>query len=136
MKLHHVGFAVRELEPAEAAFAYLGHEIGERTPDAGRQVWISWAVKDGVRVELVAPLTAGSPIDGVLEKVGPGAYHLCYQVPDITAAIKDLRKRGYLPLSPPSPAPAIGGANVVFLYSRVLGLIELVELPDEGESNG
>lgn len=134
MRLHHVGYAVRDLDAAEAAFAKLGHQISARTDDTVRQVRISWAVLDGIRVELVAPLSPGSPVDGVLDKLGPTPYHLCYQVPEIAEALSALRADGYLPLSAPAPAPAIGGALVVFLYSRVLGLIELVEIPEERET--
>lgn len=135
MKIHHIGYAVKNHDKAEEAFRALGYRIGRRTNDEGRNVAISFASNDGVLIELVSPLMPGSPVDGILSKVGPTAYHICHVTDDIDAMLAELRPHGWRALGEPLAAPAINYARVVFCYHRIVGLMELVELrsAEDGE---
>lgn len=135
MKIHHIGYAVKRHDRAEEVFRQLGYVIGKRTHDEGRNVVISFAENDGQLIELVSPASPGSPVDGVLSKLGPTAYHICHIVDDVDAALVELAGQGWRALGEPSPAPAINYAKVVFLYHKTVGLMELVELrsADDGE---
>ena len=134
MKIHHVGVAVAAIDEVLDDYVALGYAVGTRVVDDARRVDIAFVRNGDYVIELVAPAAADSPVDGLLKKVGPSPYHLCYVVDDMTAAVKHLRRSGYVRVTAPSPAPAIGYASVAFLHHRRVGLIELVELtaPDQG----
>ncbi len=85
----------------------------------------------GNTIELVSPMAGDSPVSGILEKSGPAPYHVCFTANAGTDwSFDDLKKefkaKGFAVLHKPQPAPLFGGKDVVFLYSRQLGLIELV----------
>lgn len=138
MVVHHIGYAVKDLEAGIAAFEQLGYTAGGITQDEARRVRICFLKSQvpppretlqSVTVELIAPDGTSSPVDGVLKKMGATPYHICYSTPNLEEAISALTEDGsYMLVSPPAPAPAIGGCCVAFLWSRAAGLIELVEL--------
>lgn len=134
MRIHHVGVAVASIDDVLDDYVALGYEVGTRVVDDGRRVEIAFVRNGDYVIELVAPAGPESPVDGLLKKVGPAPYHLCYVVDDIAATVRELRAAGYVRITAPSPAPAIGYAAVAFLHHRRVGLIELVELngPDQG----
>jgi len=128
MKVHHIGYAVKEIDEAVKKFRDLGYVVEDKIEDESRKVVIAFARNNDVLVELVAPMGEGSPVDGILDKNGAAPYHICYEVHNIEEACKELKKEGWTVLIKPAPAPAINGALVVFLYNRIVGLIELVEI--------
>jgi methylmalonyl-CoA/ethylmalonyl-CoA epimerase len=77
-------------------------------------------------IELVAPFGPDSPIDGTLKK-GGGTYHVCYQVPDINAAIGYLVEQGSFLLSGPVPAVAFEMREIAWLMTEANLLVELVQ---------
>ena len=128
MKVHHIGYAVKNLEQSISAFEALGYTAGEITADAGRHIRIAFLQNGSECVELVAPDGGETPVDGVLKSVGPTPYHICYEVPDLESALAELQQSRWIVTKQPEPAPAIGGAPVAFLYHRRVGMIELVEI--------
>lgn len=79
MVVHHIGYAVGNLEAGIAAFERLGYTAGGITQDEVRKVRIcflkSEAPKGGISrtttVELIAPDGTLSPVDGILKKWVP-----------------------------------------------------------------
>ncbi len=131
MKVHHIGYAVKDIEKAKQSFMKLGYTVEKKTVDYIRNVVIAFARNDSTIIEMIAPLDNGSPIDNILEKNGAMPYHICYEVKNIEDACKSLKKDGWIILGKPSPAPAISSLEdikVVFLYDKNIGLIELVEI--------
>jgi methylmalonyl-CoA/ethylmalonyl-CoA epimerase len=53
--------------------------------------------------------------------------HLCYQVPNIEAAVATSEPFGFHPISRPLPAPLYGNRRVIWVYSSNYGLFELIE---------
>ncbi|MDR1740324.1 MAG: VOC family protein [Synergistaceae bacterium] len=130
MGIEHVGYAVRDLEAAAAQFALLGFErSGAAVEDTGRGVRILFMHgREGGEIELIAPLEGRpSPVGQWLSKNGPSPYHVCCSAPDIERAVEELRGRGFVVVERPSPAAAMGGRRVAFLYGRDVGLVELAE---------
>ncbi|WP_166789540.1 VOC family protein [Cryobacterium sp. TMS1-20-1] len=133
MKIHHVGYAVRDIASAGEKFRTLGFEIGTTITDDIRKVAIAFARNGNYVVELIAPVDSNSPVDGILSKMGPTPYHLCFEVDDMNASLATFRKQGYVVASPPSPAPAINDSVVAFLYHSEIGLVELVEVVNSSD---
>lgn len=127
-KVHHVGYAVPNLERAVTEFEALGWSVcSDVTDDAQRKVRILFLQSGSQVIELVAPLTDDSPIRKTIQKGVGTPYHVCYEVESLVAAEAELKPRGFIVFKSAAPAPAINGQKVEFLFNRNIGIIELVE---------
>ncbi|MBQ0111269.1 MAG: VOC family protein [Oscillospiraceae bacterium] len=128
MKVHHVGYLVKKIEPSLSAFKNLGFSV-QKEPvfDKLRMVDICFIEKDGYCVELIAP-HENSKIYPLLKQYKNTPYHLCYSVFDIEESIAALKAQGFMQFMATEKAPAIGeNARVVFMMHPSVGIIELVE---------
>src|ERR1035438_6142512 len=118
---HHVGVAVRNIQQAIASYESLfGYKlVSGPFDDPIQNVSVCFLSRGGgdTTIELVAPLGPNSPIDRTLKK-GGGTYHVCYQVPDMNAAIQHLTARGSLPVSGPVPAVAFEMREIAWLMTE------------------
>lgn len=134
MRIDHIGYAVKNIEKARAAFEELGFVFDELIDDTDRNIFIQFGRNDGYCVELVSPDGNGeSPADYFLGKVGPTPYHICYRTDDIERDIADLTAKKFKVIVPLAPAMAFGGCRVVFMMNRALGMIEIVEDDRDGD---
>lgn len=123
----HVGIAVRSIR--EVA----GPDIGV-TADAEQRVSVAFVEVAGLRVELVEPLGDRSPVDSNLQK-GQSLVHLCFRVPDLQAALARARQAGLHQITRPVSATAFANRRIAWLFSRDIGLIELLEAPLPGNGS-
>ena len=127
MKIDHIGYAVKNIEKSKTAMEILGYKFGNIIEDNDRNIYIAFGELNGYRVELVSPISSGSPVDMHLSKIGPTPYHICYKSDDIEKDIAQLEENKFKVTIPLAPAVAFGGKRVVFMYSLAIGLIEIVE---------
>lgn len=129
MKIHHIGYAVKNIEKSIEVFKNLEYHIGETIRDDLRKVNICFVEKDGYVVELISPIDKNqeSIVDGVLKKSGNGPYHICYVVSNMEDGIKEFKEKKFKPIIMPEQACAIDGRQVCFLFNKDIGLIEIVE---------
>lgn len=128
MKVHHIGYAVPDIDKAIAEFESLGWVVcSEITDDHARQVRIVFIKNAGLVIELVSPLSESSPICKTLQKGSGTPYHVCYEVENIEAAEAELKKARFLPFKKAAVALAIGGRRVSFMFAKNVGIVELVE---------
>ena len=123
MRVDHIGYAVKDIDKAKKSMEALGYKF----EDTDRNIFIAFGEMDGCRVELIAPMGEGSPVDMYLSKIGPTPYHICYRSSDIEADIAELQKNRFKISVPLAPAIAFKNKRVVFMYSLSVGLIEIVE---------
>lgn len=127
LKIHHIGYLVKKIEKAKKTFESLGYLVEQNIVyDEIRKVDICFLIKDGYRVELVSPVSADSVVSGLLKKYKNMPYHICYESDDPERAYDKLTASGFAAIDTPTPAPALGGHNVVFLTSPLIGMIELI----------
>ncbi|MDO5111458.1 MAG: VOC family protein [Clostridia bacterium] len=127
----HIGIAVPSIEEARDLYALLGF-----TP---MQTEITYEQTHGVQafmmrngdmvIELLAPLEAGkeSPVDSYIATKPYKMYHVGYYTSDFDAQVALLKKNKFIMTAEPKPSAAQGGRRTVFLASRRLGVVELVE---------
>lgn len=129
MKVHHIGYAVKDINVAIEKFVNLGYEqTCDVCCDSYRNVKICFVQNGNECVELVAPNGEKTPVDGVLKLNGATPYHICYEVQNIDGAIENLKKQKFIVMQKPAVAPAIQNCKVAFLYNKDIGMIELVEV--------
>jgi methylmalonyl-CoA/ethylmalonyl-CoA epimerase len=128
-RIDHIGIAVEELDAAIALHegAY-GMEVVHRETVAEQGVEAVLLDVGENHVELLAPLGPDTPVGKFLAKKGPGLHHVAYQVPDIDAALGELRAAG-LRLIDETPRTGIRSSRVAFLHPSATGgvLTEIVE---------
>ena len=131
-RLNHVGVATPSIERSiETYRLLLGAEaIGEPFDLPAQGVRVCFVDAPNTQVELIEPLNDTSPIAGFIAKnPAGGQHHLCFEVPDIGAAVTELRAKGATVLG----EPRIGahGTPIVFVHPREFGgvLVELMETP-------
>ena len=129
LKIHHIGYAARALEPTLETFRRLGYEVqGPVVTDEARHVRLVFLRLGAYVVELVSPADPRSPVSDLLQKKGDGPYHICYETTGrLEEEIDRLARDGFKVVSAAAAAPAIDGRRVAFLFGLAGGLIELVE---------
>jgi methylmalonyl-CoA/ethylmalonyl-CoA epimerase len=128
-RVDHIGVAVEDLDAAIAL-----HEDAYGMAVAHREVVAEQGVEAVLldvgenHVELLAPLSAETPVGRFLAKRGPGLHHVAYQVADIDAALASLRDSGVRMIDE-EPRVGIRRSRVAFLHPAASGgvLTELVE---------
>lgn len=131
-RLNHVGVATPSIERSVETYRMLlgATAIGEPFDLPAQGVRVCFVDAPNTQIELIEPLDDASPIASFLRKnPAGGQHHLCFEVPDIAAAVADLKAKG---------APMLGesrigahGTPIVFVHPRDMGglLVELMEAP-------
>jgi methylmalonyl-CoA/ethylmalonyl-CoA epimerase len=134
LSLHHVGVAVKEIEPAVKMYVQrFGYEIVSATihdPTQTAYVRFLRLPGDATFLEFVAPDGPASKLANAVAK-GGGLNHLCYATRDIEAAAAKLQAQGMIQLQAPIPAVAFPGRRIAWLMGMDRVPIELVEISDE-----
>ena len=108
-RLDHVGIAVADLAAARALYeGMLGLEVTHEEVIAEQGVHELLLRAGEAYVQLVAPQAPGSPDGRFLAKRGEGMHHVGYAVPDVAAALANLRALGFEVIE---PAPRIGSGG-------------------------
>ena len=128
---HHLGVAVKSIAKAIPIYKDLfGYElISGPFDDPLQRVCVCFLGRPAageVVIELIAPLGNDTPIDLVIAK-GGGAYHTCYEVENLDAAVETLRSKKCLLVAVPVPAVAFANRRIAWLFTPTNQLVELVE---------
>lgn len=129
----HVAIAVHDLDEAIAKHrALFGAEPQWRELVADQGVEEAMIGIGGSFIQLLAPTGPDTPVGRFLERHGEGIHHIAYAVPDIVAALAELKAQG-AKLVDETPRKGGRGAKIAFVHPAAFAgtLVELVELPDE-----
>jgi methylmalonyl-CoA/ethylmalonyl-CoA epimerase len=130
--LNHVGVATPSIEKSVALYRDLlgATKIHEPFDLPAQKVRVCFVDAPNSQIELLEPLGEDSPIAKFLEKnPAGGQHHVCFEVPDIHAAMAEMAAKGVRLLG----EPRIGahGTLVIFVHPKDMGgvLVELMETP-------
>jgi len=133
-RLNHVGVATPSIARSIETYSDLmgATVIGEPFDLPAQGVKVCFIDTPNTQIELIEPYDDNSPIAGFLRKnPAGGQHHVCFEVPDIHAAVADLTAKGATVLG----EPRIGahGTPIVFVHPKDMGgvLVELMETPAE-----
>ncbi len=128
MRLHHVGIVTKKLSECVKLYQALGYSEKRQVYDPLQKASIALMERPGeLMIELIAPECEESPAHKWLDRIKAGTYHICYEVHSLGDATGALRKLGFGMIMDPVPAVAFDNRRVVFLWSALTGLVELVE---------
>ena len=120
-RLNHVGVATPRSRSRSRPYRPLlgATAIGEPFDLPAQGVKVCFIDAPNTQIELIEPYDDSSPIAGFLRKnPAGGQHHVCFEVPDIDAAVADLKAKGATVLG----EPRIGahGTPIVFVHPRTL----------------
>jgi methylmalonyl-CoA/ethylmalonyl-CoA epimerase len=127
--INHVGYVVADLDAALARLAAvfdLSPTVREVMPEQGVEAALCGTGPGAV--ELIQPLDPEGAIARFMQSRGEGFHHVAFEVPDLEAALADLRGRG-AELIDERPRRGLGGHLVAFVHPRsALGVLtELIQ---------
>jgi len=128
MKVDHIGIVVKDLEAATAHYtAGLGLKLSHVHEAVADRVKIAFLPVGESQIELLQPTDDTTGVARFLEKRGEGIHHICLEVTDMAAALRQAEAAG-LELIDKTPRQGAEG-KVAFLHPRSLNgvLIEFVE---------
>ena len=133
--IHHVGYVVHDLDAGLAALrATLALEVTEREVMREQGVEALMCEGGGGAIELIRPLDPEGAIARFMATRGEGFHHVAFAVPDVDAALADLRDRG-AELIDQRGRRGLAGHIVGFVHPRsTLGV--LTELIQAGHEHG
>ena len=120
-RLHHIGLAVRSIEEAVPGVAAVEDPI--------QRVSVGFVRFSGLPIELIEPAGDRSPIEESLKK-GTRLVHICLEVPSLEVALEHCARHGFRKISTAAPAVAFDMRRIVWVFSGIFGLVELVEMQD------
>ncbi len=134
IRLNHLAFVVADIDKS---LGFWRDDIGlaasgEVKAVADEAVKVAFLDLGDVRLELIQPMTDNSGVARYLQKRGPGMHHVCLQVPDLDAKMKELLAKG-CQLINETPRER-DGRRYVFVHPESTGgvLLELYELDGNG----
>lgn len=115
----HVGIAVRSIDS-------IAHIQADKIIDPIQKVSIVFLTINDLKVELLEPLNEESPVHGILQR-GQNLYHIAYRVDNLQNSIARAKEYSFRCISAPAEAPAFDNRQIVWLFSRIFGLFEIIQ---------
>ena len=129
-KIHHVAVIVRDMDASLGLYRdKLGLEVETVLDMEYDHVVIGFLPVGETKIELVQPTDNTTGSARFLESKGEGFHHVCFEVPDIQAALDSLAAKG---LTLIDAAPRKGGEGpVAFVHPKSCNgvLVEFIEAP-------
>lgn len=124
---HHIGLACKSIAAEMKSHQSLGYTMeGKPFHDPIQQINGIFIVHGPMRIELIEPAGAHSPVNGLLAK-GIKMYHQCFECNNIDTSISYLEAQGAKVITAPVPAVAFGGRKIAFLMLRTQLIVELIQ---------
>jgi len=114
--VHHVAFAVADLDEAIASYERLfDATIEHRGEIEGQGVEAAYLRVGAGRVELLAATGEETPVGRFLARRGPGMHHVAYETEDLPRELRDLSAAG-VQLIDEAPRPGLAGLETAFVH--------------------
>jgi methylmalonyl-CoA/ethylmalonyl-CoA epimerase len=131
-KVHHVGVVVRDIDRAMTFWRdTLGLNLHRMQTIEEQGVKAALLTLGDSEIELLEPVVTDNGVARYLEKRGEGLHHVCFQVDDVEASLRELRGRGTEMIDQQTRIGIAG--RICFLHPSALdgALVELCQPLDE-----
>lgn len=117
-KIDHLGIVVRSIDEAIDYYEkVLGLPCKGREEVPVQKVRTAFFLAGEVRLELIEPTSADSPVAKYLEKHGEGLHHVGFATDDIVRQLQQAKQAG-CNLINETPVEGAGGKLVAFLHPK------------------
>ena len=129
--IEHIAIAVKDLDTRSPFWKHI-LQIPHRSTEVVESEGVTTDIYDTKKgkVELLESRGSDTPVGKFLSKKGEGIHHVCFEVEDISNAIKELKENNIVLIN---NKPKIGaeGYKIVFIHPKSTGgvLVELAEKP-------
>jgi methylmalonyl-CoA/ethylmalonyl-CoA epimerase len=114
--VHHLGFAVTDLDEAVSTYGRLfGATLEHRDAVGDQGVEAASVLVGDSRVELLTPTGDDTPVGRFLANRGPGMHHVAYEVADVATELARLADAG-VQLIDEAPRHGLFGLEVAFVH--------------------
>ncbi len=132
MRLDHIGVVVGDLGASGKYYQDLWgvHEFSPTIDEPQQKVKIMFArMRESLSpaIELIQPIDENSAVYNFLKKTGGGLHHICYEVDDLDKSIEHFKRQKALVIGNIYPGAGHQGRRVIWFYTRLKELIELIE---------
>jgi methylmalonyl-CoA/ethylmalonyl-CoA epimerase len=128
-KIEHIGIAVKDIASAGLIYEKLLNTTVYKIEDIESEGVKTAFLKAGLnKIELLEPVSVDSPVSKFIEKKGEGIHHIAFDVEDIVAEMKRLKKEGFILLNE-TPKEGADNKLVCFIHPKTANgvLIELCQ---------
>lgn len=116
--ISHIGVAVKNIAEARRFYEKtLGARYEGRETVPGQKVTVAFFTLGGVRIELIEPTDASSPVAAFIEKRGEGLHHIAYTVDDLPSRIAELKAAG-IRMIDAQPRPGAHHSQIAFIHPK------------------
>ena len=116
--LNHIGIAVRSIEEQKPFYEnQLGARFEHIEEVPSQKVRVAFFKVGEIRLEILEPTDATSPIQSFIEKRGEGLHHLAFTVDDIKSRIAELKQAG-LRMIDETPRPGAHHMQIAFIHPK------------------
>ncbi|MBL0079444.1 MAG: VOC family protein [Bacteroidetes bacterium] len=125
MKLHHIGFVVKDIEKYENNMLFEAkiNEIEDTIQNSKLSLYKNYT---NSYIELIQPLNDSAFTYNFLQKNGDGFHHLCYEVNTEQEIIEITKNLRLIKVLGPVPALLFDNRHVYFYYSRNKNIVEFI----------
>jgi methylmalonyl-CoA/ethylmalonyl-CoA epimerase len=130
-KINHIAIAVNNIEEATKFYQeVMGLTLSGVEVVTAQKTKVGFFKIGESNIELVQPAEPDSPLVQFLETKGQGIHHICFEVEDVEAEVKDYLDKGAT-LIDQKPRPGAHNTKIAFIHPKSSSgvLIELCELP-------
>ena len=127
-KIDHLGIAVKSIAEARKFYEALGMQVDAEETVEQERVRTAMIPLGESRIELLEATDEASVIAKFISKRGEGLHHVAIAVPDIYAAVEQMKRQG-IRLVQEKVQVGAGGHLYVFVHPASAGgvLVELVQ---------
>ncbi len=125
MKLHHIGYIVKDIEQFEKSLLFEKKIKQLFDPVQNSQMALYSNFSDSY-IELIQPLNEESFTYNFLQKQGNSYHHLCYEVADRDELMRVVADQKLIAIKGPLPAILFDNREVWFYFSRNRQIVEFV----------
>lgn len=133
LKIDHIGVAVKSIEEGKYFWANaLGLKFEGVETVVEQKVTTAFFPVGESEIELLESTAPDGPVASYIEKRGEGIQHVAFRVPNIEAALNELKEQG-IRLIDEKPRKGAGGAKIAFLHPKSTNgvLVELCQRDDQ-----
>ena len=125
MKLHHIGYVVKDIEQYEKGLLF-EKKVKELFDPVQNSKMALYSNFNDSFIELIQPVNEQSFTYNYLQKNGSSYHHLCYELASVNDLLAVAKEQKFILIKGPLPAILFDNREVWFYFTRNKQIVEFV----------